>query len=102
MDHANATANNSATRTVTVLNPAGLHARPSLAVVQTVRGSQSKVEVRTARQSVDAADILQLLGLGAVQGTELVLSASGPDAKEVVDRLAEQFANCFGVCGKDG
>ena len=54
---------NSATRKVTVLNPAGLHARPSLAVVQTVRRSQSKVQVRTPRQTVDASDILQILGL---------------------------------------
>jgi phosphotransferase system HPr (HPr) family protein len=92
---------NSATRKVTVLNPAGLHARPSLAVVQTVRGSKSKVEVRTPRQSVDASDILQLLGLGAAQGTELTLSAAGPDADEVLNRLADQFANCFGVCGAD-
>lgn len=91
--------NNSAMRTVTILNPAGLHARPSLAVVQTVRGSKSKVEVRTPRQTVDAGDILQLLGLGAVQGAELVLSATGPDAEQVVHRLAEQFANCFGVGG---
>jgi phosphotransferase system HPr (HPr) family protein len=55
----------SATRKVTVLNPAGLHARPSLAVVQTVRRGQSKVEVQASRQRVDAGDILQLLGLGA-------------------------------------
>jgi phosphotransferase system HPr (HPr) family protein len=92
--------NNSATRTLMVLNPAGLHARPSLAVVQTVRRSQSKVEVRTQRQSVDAGDILQLLGLGAAQGTELVFSAHGPDAEEVLNQLADLFTNRFGLCGE--
>jgi phosphocarrier protein HPr len=90
----------SATRKVTVLNQAGLHARPSLAVVQTVRGSKSKVEVRTPRQAVDAGDILQLLGLGAVQGTELVLSATGPDAESVLDKLVQLFAGHFGLCGE--
>jgi phosphocarrier protein len=90
-------ADNTATRKVTILNHSGLHARPSLAVVQTVQASQSKVEVRTVRQTVDAGDILQLLGLGATQGTELTLAAIGPDAAEVLDRLAEQFANCFGM-----
>ena len=89
----------SATRKVTVLNPAGLHARPSLAVVQAVRGSQSKVEVRTTRQTVDAGDILQLLGLGAACGTELVFSATGPDAEEVINQLADLFTNRFGLCG---
>ncbi len=93
-------ANNSATRKVIVLNPAGLHARPSLAVVKAVRGSQSKVEVRTRGLTVDAGDILQLLGLGAVQGTELEFSASGPDAGEILTTLANLFTNCFGLCGE--
>jgi phosphotransferase system HPr (HPr) family protein len=93
-------ADKSATRKVIVLNPAGLHARPSLAVVSTVRGSQSKVEVRTPRQTVDARDILQLLGLGATQGTELVFTATDPDADEVLDALADLFANRFGLCGE--
>jgi phosphotransferase system HPr (HPr) family protein len=92
--------NKSATRKVVVQNPAGLHARPSLAVSQTVRASQSKVEIRAPRQTVDAAEILQLLSLGATQGTELELSATGPDAKQVLDALADQFANCFGLCGE--
>jgi phosphotransferase system HPr (HPr) family protein len=92
--------NKSATRKVIITNPAGLHARPSLAVVQAVRGSQSQVEVRTPRQAVDARDILQLLSLGAAQGTELVLSATGPDADEILDKLTDMFANCFGLCGE--
>ena len=92
--------NESATRKVIVLNPAGLHARPSLAVVEAVRGSQSKVEVRTPRQTVDAREILQLLGLGATQGTELVLTATGPDAEEILDRLTDLFADRFGLCGE--
>ncbi len=68
----------SATRKVTVLNPAGLHARPSLAMVQAVRRSRSKVQVRTPRQTVDAGDILEILGLGGdvrwVRKAEEVLS----------------------------
>jgi phosphocarrier protein len=90
----------SATRKVIVANPAGLHARPSLALMQAVRDSQSQVEVRAPRQTVDARDILQLLSLGATQGTELELAATGPDAEEVLDKLADMFANCFGLCGE--
>jgi phosphotransferase system HPr (HPr) family protein len=90
--------NNSATRHVIIQNPAGLHARPSLAVSKTVRASKSKVEIRTSRQTVDAAEILQLLSLGATRGTELVLSATGPDAEQVLDALVDQFDNCFGLC----
>jgi phosphocarrier protein HPr len=89
----------SATRKVTILNPAGLHARPSLAVVQTVRRSKSKVEIHRPGEIVDAGDILQLLGMGANQGTELVFNATGPDAEEVLNQLAELFAGRFGLCG---
>ena len=91
--------NNSATRKVVVINPAGLHARPSLAVSQTVRASKSQVEIRSPRQTVNAANVLQLLSLGAARGTELVLSAAGPDAEQVLDSLAQQFADGFGLCG---
>ncbi len=90
---------NTAVRKVTVLNPAGLHARPSLAVAQTVRRSNSKVRIRASDQTIDAADILQLLSLGVTQGTELELEATGPDAEKVLDSLAAQFANRFGVYG---
>jgi phosphotransferase system HPr (HPr) family protein len=89
--------NNSATRKVVVLNPAGLHARPSLTVSKIARASQSKVRICANHQTVDAGEILQLLSLGATRGTELVLSATGPDAEEVLDKLANEFANCFGM-----
>jgi phosphotransferase system HPr (HPr) family protein len=90
--------NNSATRKVVVQNPAGLHARPSLAISQTVRASKSKVEIRSPHQTVDGGDILQLLSLGAARGTELVLSANGPDAEAVLDKLVGQFNDGFGLC----
>jgi phosphotransferase system HPr (HPr) family protein len=91
---------NQATRKVTIINPAGLHARPSLAVLQTVRNSKSKVEVSTPHASADGSDILQLLSLGATHGTELTLTATGPDAEEVLEALAVQFADGFGLCDK--
>ncbi|MEN6406982.1 MAG: HPr family phosphocarrier protein [Thermoguttaceae bacterium] len=92
----------SAMRKVTVLNSAGLHARPSLAVAQAVRRSQSKVEVRTERQRIDAGDILQLLSLGATPGTELTFTATGPDAEQVLDELVKMFTEQFGLCGEAG
>jgi phosphotransferase system HPr (HPr) family protein len=88
---------NSATRKVVVMNPAGLHARPSLAISKTVKASKSKVEIRTPHQTIDAGEILQLLSLGATQGTELTLTANGPDAEQVLDSLVQQFTNCFDV-----
>jgi len=41
--------------------------------------------------------VLQLLTLGAPQGTELVLMAKGPDAEEVLTALESLFADGFGM-----
>ncbi len=87
----------SATRTVEVLNRAGIHARPSLAIVKTVGQFQSKVTIRRDGEVVDAGDILQIMAMAATQGTELELTACGPDAEEVLDALGNLFATCFGL-----
>jgi phosphotransferase system HPr (HPr) family protein len=87
----------SATRTVVVSNPTGLHARPSVAIASTVKKYQAKVEIRRGNQAVNAGDVLQLLTLGAPQGTELVLVAKGPDAEEVLNALEGLFADGFGM-----
>ena len=63
-----------------------------------LRRARARMKGRIRRR-LGASDILQLLGLGATQGTEFVLSATGPDAEEVVSHLADLFANGFGLCG---
>jgi phosphotransferase system HPr (HPr) family protein len=95
------TTDNSATRKVLIRNPSGLHARPSLAVSRIARESKSRVEVRTPYQKVDARDVLQLLSLGAACGTELQLTAVGPDADDVLDKLVAQFNDGFSLCDGD-
>ena len=86
-----------ATRTVTVTNPHGLHVRPCLAIVTALRNRQAKVTIHSNGQAADAASLLDLLSLGATQGTELVLSAEGPQADKALDALAELFANEFAI-----
>jgi phosphotransferase system HPr (HPr) family protein len=89
-----------ATRRVTISNPTGLHARPSLAIANTVRQFRSKVEIRCGTQTVDAGSILELLSLGATQGTELELAAQGDDAEEVLQAVAQLFDDHFGLDGQ--
>ncbi len=85
------------TRTVVVTNPHGLHARPALVILDTVNRYDAQVTISRGNQSVSAASILDLLSLGAAQGTKLVLSASGPQAKEVLGELVRLFAIEFAV-----
>jgi len=91
-----------ATRRVMVSRPAGLHARPCVAIASTVRRFQSKVRISCGAQEADAGDVLQLLSLGAGQGSELVLTAMGADAEEVLDALVALFANDFGLSPQPG
>ena len=88
---------NTASRQVVVQRPAGLHARPSLVVAQTVQRSRSQVSVLSGQEQADGASVLQLLSLGAGQGRQLTLTAHGPDAEQVLDELVRLFANDFGL-----
>jgi phosphotransferase system HPr (HPr) family protein len=85
-----------ATRKVTVSHAAGLHARPCLAIVNTARRFNSKVKLRNGRQEADAGQILELLSMGVAQGTEVTLTAVGPDADAALDALTKLFAENFG------
>lgn len=87
----------SASRRLVVERPEGLHARPCLAIANTVRRFKSKVEIHCNSQRVDARDVLQLLSLGAGQGRELTFTAKGEDCDAVLDALSQLFQNDFGL-----
>jgi len=84
------------TRTVTVANCAGLHARAATLIAELVRPFDAKVELAKGCQRVEAVDVLQVLSLGVGQGEELVLEATGEDADSVLEDLVELFASRFG------
>jgi phosphocarrier protein len=73
---------------VRVPNLQGLHIRPATAFVELARRFQSSVFVTKDGQRVDAKNSpLELLLLGALQGSELTLEVSGPDAHEALTAL---------------
>jgi phosphotransferase system HPr (HPr) family protein len=85
-------ATRSARRSVIVTNPAGLHARPSAAIVKAVGRFKSKVKIRKENEEVDAGNILEIMTLGATRGAELLLTAKGPDADQALDAVIAEFA----------
>jgi phosphotransferase system HPr (HPr) family protein len=66
-----------------------LHARPAGAFVREAARAAAEIRVEANGRSANAKSILDILGLGATGGTELLISASGPDAAEALERLAE-------------
>jgi phosphotransferase system HPr (HPr) family protein len=82
-------------RSVTVSNPQGMHARPAELFARLALTFDSEIEVLRDGHRVDAKSILNILTLGAVQGTELILEARGDDASVAVDSLAKLVESGF-------
>ena len=82
-------------REVVVPNKQGLHARPAEMFVRRAQQFQSKIEIVRDDFRTEAKSIMNLLMLGAAQGTELTLEAEGSDAQEAVDALAHVVEKDF-------
>ena len=84
------------TRTVRVRNPLGIHARPAALIAEAAAGTDVRLRRLPDGPEASAASLSRLLVLGARQGDELELSASGSDAVAVLDRLSALFDEGFG------
>ena len=74
----------------TVINPNGIHARPASIFVQECKKFQSKVTVENiaAGKSTDAKSILGVMSLGMTKGTEIKITAEGPDEDAAIEAIA--------------
>ncbi len=82
-------------RVVVIQNTQGLHARPAEMFVRLAGQFESKIQLIRDDRRVEARNIIDLLTLGASQGTKLILEAVGPDAQEAVDALAKLVESGF-------
>jgi phosphocarrier protein HPr len=83
------------TRAVIIVNSEGLHARPADLLARTALKFRSQIQVQCRNERVDAKSTLNLLILGATQGTEIIIEAEGDDAQEAVEALATLVAGGF-------
>ena len=77
---------------LTLVNPLGLHARPAAVLA----GRLSAFDVEVTVNGVDGQSVMALMALGAGQGSQLVVEASGPDAARAVDFVRGQVESGFG------
>ena len=82
--------------TTTIENKTGIHARPASLFVQTASKFKSKVQIKAKGKTVDAKSILMIMSMGLVKGTEITLSADGPDEAEAVQTLKKLIDDKFG------
>jgi phosphocarrier protein len=75
------------TRILKIVNEKGLHARASAKFVQLVEKFDAKVTVSRNGESVGGDSIMGLMMLAAGIGTSIAVTATGPQAQEVVAAL---------------
>lgn len=83
-------------RTVTVANQLGLHARAAAKFVHVAARFQSQIRVARDSRVMDGKSIMGILLLAAGRGTTIVISADGHDEAAAVDALAQLVESGFG------
>jgi phosphocarrier protein HPr len=84
------------TRSVTVVNQLGLHARAAARFVHMATRFQSHVTVGRDAQVMDGKSIMGILLLAAARGTTITIMAEGPDEANAVAALTELVEAGFG------
>jgi phosphocarrier protein HPr len=81
---------------VLVPNRLGIHARPAALIVKKASSFRSEITIASGGEEVNAKSIMGVMTLAAGQGTELLISATGPDEQKAVQELCELVNSGFG------
>ncbi len=86
-------------RTATVRNPLGMHARAAARFVHVAGAFRCRITVMREDRGdrhVDGKSILGLLLLAAARGVAIRITADGPDEDEAIDALCRLVDGGFG------
>jgi phosphocarrier protein HPr len=83
------------TRTVTIANRRGLHARAASKFAQAALAFDAEITVCRAGQSVPGTSILGLMMLAAAPGNEIEISTRGTEAEAALDALCSLVETKF-------
>ncbi len=82
-------------RRLRIVNARGLHARAAARLVRAAQEFDAEITVSHEGQTVSATSIMDLLLLAAAPGTEILVQASGPQAAEALEAIADLIARRF-------
>ena len=82
-------------RTVTVVNELGMHARAAAKFVHLATRFQSHVRVALDTREMDGKSIMGILLLAAARGSAITISADGADAHAAVEALTALVESGF-------
>jgi phosphocarrier protein len=80
---------------VTIINKLGLHARAAAKFVTMASQFQSRIHIARDHQEVNGKSIMGVMMLAASQGTDIIISAAGPDEEEALTQLEQLVAERF-------
>jgi len=83
-------------RTVTIVNKRGLHARASARFVTLASELPARITVSKDGQDVVGTSIMGLMMLGAAIGDTITISASGENAEGALARMVQLVEDRFG------
>ena len=83
-------------RSVTVVNQLGMHARAAARFVHLATRFESRVRVARQGHEMDGKSIMGILLLAAARGSTLTISADGRDELDAVTALAALVETGFG------
>ncbi len=84
------------TRRLEIINQRGLHARASRKLAELAIVFDARITIRRDDDEADATSLMDLMMLGAGRGSDIEVSAEGPQAAEALDAIAALVADKFG------
>lgn len=77
------------TITVEIIDPIGIHARPASILVGICSKFQSNITFKSNEKSANAKSIINLMALGAKQGSKVEIVVDGSDEAEAIEKIKE-------------
>lgn len=83
-------------QSIKIINKLGLHARASMALINTASQFSSDIRISYQNRWVDAKDILQVMALGASCGATIEIKAMGDDEDAALQAVIKLIQSRFG------
>ena len=83
-------------KTLTVVNPSGLHLRPAGVLFQAAMKFKCDVIIECGDKKIVAKSVLNVMAAGIKSGTEINLICDGEDEEEALKTLSEAIESGLG------
>lgn len=83
-------------KTLTIVNPSGLHLRPAGVLSQTAMKFKCDVIIESGEKRIVAKSVLNVMAAGIKCGTEINLICDGEDEAEAMETLTKAIESGLG------